>query len=133
MKNYRTKILYLLIGFFLFFGFSEFGMAAAAPKVKLTVVSASNKGTVTDNSSAIKCGAKCTASFTKNTVVKLTATAKTNFIFSTWTGACSGVTCNVKMDKAKTVTAVFLPIEKKVKPLTIGSQVSAIPAKIVKK
>lgn len=66
MKNYRTKILYLLIGFFLFFGFSEFGMAAAAvAKLKLTVVSTSNKGTVTDSSSSINCGTKCFAMFSK--------------------------------------------------------------------
>jgi hypothetical protein len=131
MKNYRTKILYLLIGFFLFFGFSEFGMAAAAvAKLKLTVVSTSNKGTVTDSSSLIKCGTKCTAMFSKNTVVKLSATAKTGYRFSSWKDGCSGVTCNVKMTVNKKVTAVYLPLETKVKSLNFGTKVDAIPVKI---
>ena len=43
------------------------------------------------------------------TVVTLTATADPNFVFTGWSGACSGTatTCDVTMDAAKSVTATF--------------------------
>ena len=64
-------------------------------------------GTVTGN--GVNCGGDCTETFNAGTVVTLTATPATGYIFSSWTGADSanGSTCSVTMNAAKTVTANF--------------------------
>jgi len=50
----------------------------------------------------------CSASFTGNSMVVLTATPDTGNAFVGWGGACSGTgTCTVTMDAAKTVSATF--------------------------
>ncbi|MFY9271246.1 MAG: DUF1565 domain-containing protein [Candidatus Manganitrophaceae bacterium] len=73
----------------------------------LTVTKSGN-GTVTSSPDGINCGTTCSASFNIDTVVTLTATPSANFIFSGWSGACTGTrTCAVTMDDAKSVTATF--------------------------
>ena len=66
-------------------------------------------GTVTSNPAGIDCGSTCSADFTPNTVVTLTATPTAGSLFSGWSGACTGSanTCPVTMDAAKNVTATF--------------------------
>lgn len=66
-------------------------------------------GTVTSNPAGIDCGNTCSAGFTPNTVVTLTATPAAGSLFSGWSGACTGSanTCPVTMDAAKNVTATF--------------------------
>lgn len=71
-------------------------------------------GKVTSAPAGINCGAVagtpvCNAGFVNNAAVVLTATPDANSIFTGWTGACTGTinTCNVTMDAAKSVTAVF--------------------------
>ena len=55
MGNYRNKVLCLLIGFFLFFGFSEFGMAAAAKPIKLCYsTTGKGSGTVAFSAGTVK-------------------------------------------------------------------------------
>lgn len=65
-------------------------------------------GLVTSSDWQINCGATCAASYQAGASVTLTATPGGSSTFAGWTGACSGAgTCNLTMDQAKTVTAIF--------------------------
>ncbi len=75
----------------------------------LTVTApASGSGTITSSPAGISCPGTCTANFTQNTQVTMSATAGTNYFFGGWSGACSGTgTCTITMTKAETVGATF--------------------------
>lgn len=72
-------------------------------------VSLTGSGTVASNPAGINCGSACTASFSINSQVTLTATPAAGQVFSSWGGACSGsvATCSVQMSQARSVQAVF--------------------------
>ena len=78
-------------------------------KYALTVSKAgTGRGTVTSVPAGIRCGATCTGSFTQGETVTLTAVPQARFVFTGWSGACSGTgQCIVTMDGAKGVTATF--------------------------
>jgi hypothetical protein len=68
------------------------------------------QGTVTSNPAGIVCGAECEATFELNEMATLTANPASGYAFSSW-GGCTehvGLTCKVKMDKAKAVKAIFV-------------------------
>jgi len=67
-------------------------------------------GSVTSNVSGIDCGTDCSHSYYSGTYVTLTANPISTFIFSGWTGNCTGSspTCSLTMDQAKTVNASFV-------------------------
>ena len=68
----------------------------------------SGTGTVASSPAGIDCGATCTKSFAKNTVVTLTPTPSADSTFAGWSGDCSGTgACTVTMDQAHSVTATF--------------------------
>ncbi len=73
-------------------------------------VTVNGNGTVTSDPAGIDCGAACSANFTEDSVVTLTATADPGFVFSGWGGAASGTNSvtNVTMDAAKSVVANFV-------------------------
>ena len=73
------------------------------PKLSVVVAGA---GTVTSVPAGINCGSSCSASYSKGTVVTLTATGAN---FSGWTGGgCSGTsTCIITLADDVTVTATF--------------------------
>ena len=75
------------------------------------VKSGSGSGSVTSSPNGIDCGVTCVASFSKDSKVKLTATAASGSSFAGWSGAgCSGTsTCEVTMSAAREVTATFDP------------------------
>ncbi len=75
----------------------------------LTVAkSGAGAGLVTSSPAGINCGTSCSASYDYGTVVTLTAAASIGSTFTGWSGACTGVgTCNVTMNAAKVVIAVF--------------------------
>ena len=81
----------------------------------------SANGVVTSSPTGINCGngaTQCSANFNQDTSVSLTQLANTGFIFSSWTGACSGTaTCSVNMTQAQNVTANF--IEESVEKFTL--------------
>ncbi|MBI4917288.1 MAG: hypothetical protein HY825_15730 [Acidobacteria bacterium] len=66
-------------------------------------------GTVTSDPGGVDCGATCSAEFTYNTAVTLTAAAATGSTFTEWSGeGCAGTgTCQVTMTQARSVTATF--------------------------
>jgi alpha-tubulin suppressor-like RCC1 family protein len=71
-------------------------------------VGVTGSGAVVSNPAGINCGATCTAAFGANATVTLTATPASGYMFSGWTGPCSGSgTCTVTMSQAKTVNATF--------------------------
>jgi phospholipase C len=81
----------------------------APPSYQLTVTAPPmGTGAVTSSPGGINCPTTCTASFTKNTQITLTATAGTNYFFGGWSGSCSGTgTCSLTVTAAASVTAAF--------------------------
>jgi glucose/arabinose dehydrogenase len=75
----------------------------------LTVTtSGASTGTVTSNPVGVSCGSTCAASFTHGTNVALTPMPATGYMFSAWSGACTGSgACTVAMTSARSVTATF--------------------------
>jgi hypothetical protein len=71
-------------------------------------VSVTGGGTVTSNPSDIDCSTMCGASYGGGSQVTLTATPGNGWVFSGWSGACSGTgSCVVTMSAAESVTAMF--------------------------
>jgi phospholipase C len=75
----------------------------------LTVTApASGAGVVTSSPAGINCPTTCSASFTANTKVTLTAAPGSNYFFGGWSGGCSGTNaCVLTITAAATVTAAF--------------------------
>jgi hypothetical protein len=81
----------------------------------LTVnISGNGHGTVTSDPSGIQCSpsnAPCSKPFPEGTTVKLTADPNTDSTFGGWTGpnagACMALTCQLTMNGARAVTAMF--------------------------
>ncbi|MGB0495849.1 MAG: InlB B-repeat-containing protein [Kangiellaceae bacterium] len=66
------------------------------------------EGSVTSSPAGIDCGSDCSQVFEENQAVVLTATSQPNYVFSNWSGACSGTgNCNIVMTQAQNVTANF--------------------------
>ena len=85
-------------------------------------------GTVTSNFPGIDCGSNCSSNFDYGEFVTLTATPNYGSFFSGWTGSeCFGIgTCTLKMDRNKTVTAIFTKLS-----YTIGGSVSGLNGSVV--
>ncbi|HUJ83893.1 MAG TPA: hypothetical protein VLW83_18565, partial [Candidatus Acidoferrales bacterium] len=74
-------------------------------------------GTVTDDLEQISCvdtagvvTGTCSANYSMNSIVNLTATPSGSSTFAGWGGACSGTgACSVTMGSAQSVTASFMP------------------------
>jgi hypothetical protein len=83
----------------------------ASPAYTLSVTLAgSSAGSVSSSPAGISgCTGTCSASFTSGTVVTLTASPGAGGTFREWRGDCtgSGTTCQVTMNGATSVTAVF--------------------------
>ena len=82
----------------------------ATPTVKLTVTKAGNgSGTVASSPAGIVCDPTCSANYSKETVVSLTAVPVSGSTFASWTGCdtISGNGCLVSMKSDRTVTATF--------------------------
>ncbi|RLC91129.1 MAG: hypothetical protein DRI77_14175, partial [Chloroflexi bacterium] len=68
-------------------------------------------GTVTSDPAGINCGADCTETYGKGTVVTLTATPDVDSVFAGWSGHADCADGKVTMDADKTCTATFaLPV-----------------------
>lgn len=80
-----------------------------APTNYTLTVAVSGSGSVSSNIAGINCGADCSESYSGGTSVVLTATAGGGYSLSHWSGACAGnaTTCNVTLNAARTVGAVF--------------------------
>lgn len=83
------------------------------PTLPLTVAKYGGTGTLTSTPAGIDCGSTCTASFTTNGSVTLTAIPDTDQIFKSWSGcpSVSGTTCTVTMSAVKTIYVYFAPAQ----------------------
>jgi uncharacterized repeat protein (TIGR02543 family) len=71
-------------------------------------VSKSGNGSVVSTPAGINCGSDCSGSYAKGSTVSLAATPSSGYVFSGWSGACTGSSaCTVTMSSAKSVTANF--------------------------
>jgi len=78
-------------------------------------IAKTGEGTVVSSPAGIECtgaktGAECEHAFEPNETVTLTASPAPDYAFSAWAGCTEhvGLTCKVKMEKAKTVKATFV-------------------------
>ncbi|MAT42331.1 MAG: hypothetical protein CL609_08325 [Anaerolineaceae bacterium] len=70
-------------------------------------------GSVTSDPTGISCEGDCTEDYDYNSLVTLIATPNTGSTFTGWSGACTNASgdCLVRMDEAKSVTAIFTKID----------------------
>ncbi len=83
--------------------------APAAPAVLTVVRAGVGSGLVVSTPPGIDCGLDCTESYAANTAVSLTAIPDAGSVLVGWSGGCvgTGLSCELTMDAAKTVTATF--------------------------
>jgi hypothetical protein len=73
-------------------------------------IGVSGSGHVVGSVGGIDCPSSCSQRFREKTFVRLGAVPAEGWVFTGWSGACSGTdACMVTMDSAKTVTATFVP------------------------
>jgi uncharacterized repeat protein (TIGR02543 family) len=117
-------------------GAFEYGNSGAAVKNQLNVsIDPTNTGTVTSDVTGINCGGDCAESYDANKSIKLTAKPAAGYVFSKWTGACTGTTttCTVTMDQPRSVTATFnaAPVSYSLTLTKVGNgTVTSVPAGI---
>ncbi len=72
-------------------------------------VSVNGDGTVTSLPSGISCPSACSTQIAYGSIVTLTPAPGSGYVFSSWSGACSGSgsTCSVTMNGAESVSATF--------------------------
>ena len=91
-------------------------------------------GVITSSPGGILCGAECNKSFPCGTTVGLSATADQGFMFTGWSGACTGTgPCAVTMNSAQNVTANFGPQTYRLDLINSGGgtgTVTSVPAGI---
>ena len=102
------------------------GIASAGPTLSVAK-SGTGTGTVTSAPAGINCGSACAASFTKGTVVVLTASPAVSSTFTGWSEACTGTnkTCRLTMDGSKNAQAGF-----SVKQFAVSATVSGGHGKV---
>ena len=80
-------------------------------------------GTVTSSPAGINCGSDCSEPYTSGTIVTLSATAATGYVFSGWSGNSDCSDGSVTMDGSKSCTATFTAV-----PQTFTLNVSLVKA-----
>ena len=83
------------------------GSGGGGTTFALSVDKTGGLGTVTSIPAGTACGSTCDAHFAEGAQVALTVTEATGYGFTGWTGDCTGTTCALTMDAAKSVTALF--------------------------
>ncbi len=93
----------------------------------LTVSTGAN-GSVSSSPGGITCAPDCTAQFSENAAVTLTAIPDTGYRLDTWGGDCTGSAgCTVNMSADRNITATFAQIQATVAPCEVNDPPPAIP------
>jgi List-Bact-rpt repeat protein len=73
-------------------------------------VSVAGSGKILSNDGRIDCGSRCSASYRKGSIRKLTASPSEGFEFVKWEGDCIGTApiCEVALDRSQSATASFV-------------------------
>lgn len=80
----------------------------ATPQQYSLTVTNGGGGVATSAPAGIDCGSACIASFSAGAAVSVIAKPADGYVFSGWSGACSGTqTCDLIMNSNKAVTATF--------------------------
>jgi uncharacterized repeat protein (TIGR02543 family) len=94
-------------------------------------VSVAGDGTVTSVPPGIDCPGDCSEDYGSGTPVALTATPSPGWLFTGWSGDCTGTgACNVTMDQARSVTATFMQAFTLDVSVTGSGTVTSVPAGI---
>jgi hypothetical protein len=94
--------------------------AAPAGRALAVATAGAGAGSVTSNPAGIACGTDCSESYAYDTRVTLTAKAASGSSFAGWSGACTGTgTCQVRMTRARSVTASFGLMQVQAATLTV--------------
>ena len=88
-------------------GTVDIGAVERGPSYRLRVSKQGGNGRVTSNPPRIDCGPTCAAEFAGGMKVTLTAKPDAGYSFTGWLGDCTGTTCTLTMNAAKSVTALF--------------------------
>lgn len=85
-----------------------FLLTEVSPLTVLTITPAAHIR-ISGSVGGVLCGAICKAAYNINTSIILTAKPEAGYVFTGWTGACTGTqtTCTVTMDSNKTVGATY--------------------------
>src|SRR3954469_17346509 len=85
------------------------GAAATSGTGRVLRVSVTAGGRITSNDGRIDRGSRCSASFRKGTLRRLTALRSEGFDFVKWDGDCIGTApiCDVALDRSQSATASF--------------------------
>jgi hypothetical protein len=87
-----------------------FDAGVADGTIKGLTVGRFGPGSITSDDAALNCGTTCTASYTNDSFVTLTATPDAGAYFIGWSGLCWGTkTCTVSMSQSRFVYAYFEP------------------------
>lgn len=85
-------------------------------------VAKTGSGSVTSNPAGIDCGSDCNESYDNGTLVTLTATPDSGYVFAGWSGDCPGTgSCTVTMTTAQNVTATFTRNAVGMRSLTVNN------------
>jgi CSLREA domain-containing protein len=99
--------------------------------VHTLTVAVSGSGSVTSVPPGISCPGDCTQDYDDGTSVSLTPTPDPGWVFSAWTGDCTGSgACTVSMTAARSVTATFVPLRTLTVSVVGGGTVTSVPAGI---
>ena len=94
-------------------------------------VAVAGGGSVTSVPAGIDCPGDCSEDYVSGTLVALTATPSSGWLFTGWSGDCTGTGgCNVTMDQARSVTATFTQVFTLTVAVTGSGSVTSAPAGI---
>ena len=83
-------------------------VTATFVQLETLTVTVSGSGAVTSSPAGVSCPGSCSATFAQGTSVTLSASASSGYIFTGWSGACSGKgACKITMNGATNVAASF--------------------------
>jgi hypothetical protein len=91
--------------------FGPWVTSASTPTLSVVVVPGTG-GTVTSSPAGINCDPTCSHAYATGTSVTLTATPAAGWVFSQWSGACSGTatTCSLTINATTNVFATFTQV-----------------------